>query len=292
MKEVLIKIAYDENQNIVFADNAIKGRKYYCLDCKEELTYRNSGKTGKGSRRPHFAHRGGGGHNCDPESVLHAAFKNEAAKLLEGFIAENKGFDIKWTCKECGIPYVGNLLFVAKSVKVEYDLKECKPDIALLDETRKVRIAVEIVKTHEPEDNAIKYYKEHGIILVKYNVVEEDLHRIEDKLKNPDYVSLCLRSNCKNLNPLLITTGLFKRNAECPKCHEPITIFFIENRTAVGHIFYLGLNKYVLKDYNLNLNQLNCVTMTDMNSKVTFETYMTKCRCMSGKFIIPAKKDI
>jgi hypothetical protein len=38
-------------------------------------------------------------------------------------------------------------------------MKICKPDIALFDETGKVFTVIEIVVTHKPEDNVIKYYK-------------------------------------------------------------------------------------------------------------------------------------
>ena len=283
----MIKIAYDEEGNIVFPNNAIKGKKYFCPKCGEELTYRNSGKTGKGSRCPHFAHKGGG-HNCDPESVLHAAFKKETTKILSSYLKENKGFIIKWTCSDCGLPYSGDLLFIAKSVEVEYDLKVCRPDIALLDDAGKVRIAIEIVNTHKPEDKTLKYYKDNGIVLVQYNVIVEDLNSIEEKLKSPEIVSMCLRPNCCHFNTLTHSKHLFERHDICPNCHKPVIIYFNENRTAL-FIFYSGLSKEDLNDYHLIAHQLRYLPFTSGNG-ITIKTFITNCRCFSGNFIFPALK--
>ena len=171
------------------------------------------------------------------------------------------------------------MLLITKSVEVEYDLKVCRPDIALLDDSGKVRIAIEIVKTHEPEGNVLHYYKDNGITLIQYNVIEEDLNRVEEKLKNPDHVSSCIRYNCSNYNSLLITRYLYERYDICPKCHKPVIIFFNENRTALFN-YYSGLSKTDLNKYRLDPHVLRSITISDSNS--SFQTYMTKCLCVSG----------
>ena len=281
MGNLLIEIAYDENKNIVFANNAVKGKKYFCPECKEELVFKNSGKTGPGSRCPHFAHKGGSTHNCEPESVLHAAFKNETAKFLRSCLAENKSFDIKWTCSNCGYPYSGNLLFIAKSIEVEYNLKVCKPDIALLDDAGKVRIAVEIVNTHKPEENTLAYYKDNGIILVQYNVVKEDFINIENKLKTPDNVSLCTKSSCKAFNIAEIQRDLKAISYICPKCNnQKFALLYVQNTALFTNTDWLEKeDEHMITDNNLEPNLFKYKGIVDPNTGEFVSTFVSYCKC-------------
>lgn len=70
MSEILYTSAYDENQKLIKAKDAEKGNNFFCPECKGKMILRKSGKEGKGSKRPHFAHK----HlttNCTAEGVLH-----------------------------------------------------------------------------------------------------------------------------------------------------------------------------------------------------------------------------
>ena len=236
MKELLINFAFDDNNNIVFAKDAIKGVKCKCPECGEELVFKSSGKTGPGSRRPHFAHKGGGGLNCTQESMLHSAFKLKTAEIIQGKIASGcKEFIINWKCSGCDKSYKGNLLYLAKEVKVEFDLGECRPDIALLDVNGKIVIAIEIVNTHYPEDAVLKYYRDNGIVLVQFNVTEDDLLDVEGKLHNPDNVSLCLDSKCREFKSTLLNRTVIQRNIECIRCHRVFLGYTAVVFTAFGH---------------------------------------------------------
>ena len=73
VKEILYTTALDENGNLIRINDAEKGGTYYCPNCKSEFILRKSGKTGKGSRRPHFAHNNLTT-NCTGESNLHFSF--------------------------------------------------------------------------------------------------------------------------------------------------------------------------------------------------------------------------
>jgi predicted RNA-binding Zn-ribbon protein involved in translation (DUF1610 family) len=279
MKDVLIKIAYDEKGHLVIAKDAVKGNKYFCPECGEELIYKNSGKSGPGSRCPHFAHKGGG-HNCDPESVLHAVFKKEAATLLNSFLNEKKAFVVDWRCRVCNTPYSGNLLYCTKTISVEYDMKVCRPDIALLDDSGKVRVALEVVYTHSPEENTLAFYRENGIVLVQYNVHPEDLPRLVEKLHKPDVVSLCLNKKCSGFTSNMLDRHLVEDIASCRSCGKQSNVFYIEYSSALGLVLFNKLEKndlLELEKRGITADMLMDVTFSKYNC--SFNAVATKCLC-------------
>jgi hypothetical protein len=159
VKEILYTTAIDKNGILIHIDKADKGIKYYCPECKTEMILRKSGKTGKGSKRPHFAHNQLTS-NCSAESVLHYSFKTMLMDLLENYQLNKNSLLINWSCKECNNQFSGNLLDKVDSVKIEYRLNDCIPDIALLDVEQNVFAVIEIVVTHQPEEHVLQYYKE------------------------------------------------------------------------------------------------------------------------------------
>ena len=132
VKEILYTTANDENDELVHINNAEKGKNYFCPNCKTEFILRKSGKTGKGSKRPHFAHNNLTT-NCTPEGVLHYSFKKLLIDLLKRYKAENKALEVNWNCDACYNSNKGNLLENVASIREEYNLKVCQPDIALID---------------------------------------------------------------------------------------------------------------------------------------------------------------
>ena len=280
MKDVLIKLAYDKTGNLVLAKDAVKGNKYICPECGEELIFKNSGKSGPGSRCPHFAHKGGGGHNCNPESVLHAVFKKETATLLNGFLKDKKAFVVDWRCSACNTPYSGNILCCAKTISVEHDMKVCRPDIALLDDSGKVRVVLEVVYTHSPEESTLEFYRENGIVLVQYNVNLEDLPRLVEKLHKPDIVTLCLNKKCKEFMSNMLDRHLVEDKAICRRCGQQSNVYYVEYRSALGLILFNRLEKndlLELEKRGLAANMLMSVTLTKNN--LSFDTVATKCSC-------------
>lgn len=239
MKELLINYAFDSDKNIVFAKDAVKGVLYTCPECGEELVFKSSGKMGPGSRRPHFAHKCGGGSNCAPESILHSAFKTKTVDIFNEKLKSGcKDFIVNWKCRNCNKSYSGNLLFLAMDVKIEFDLGVCRPDVALLDSNGKIVIAVEIVNTHAPEEAVLKYYRDNGIVLVQYNVTESDLLDVEEKLKYPDDVSLCLDSKCK----VYLASNIYryfeklKLQLICKRCNSQVNAYVERFCTILGYV--------------------------------------------------------
>lgn len=93
---------------------------------------------------------------------------------MERKIETGQSFDISWGCDECDEIHQYNLLTGVASVKVEYRLPNCQPDIALLTADNMVKAVIEVVVKHKPEDYAVKYYKDNEIILIQIDLQSFD----------------------------------------------------------------------------------------------------------------------
>lgn len=279
MKELLINFAFDSDNNVVFVKDAVKGIPYKCPECGEELVFKSSGKTGQGSRRAHFAHKSEGGSNCTPESLLHSAFKLKTAEILQEKISCGcKEFILKYKCTGCSKSYSGNILYMAKDVKVEFDMGVCRPDIALLDAKGKVVIVVEIVNTHYPEERVLKYYRDNGIVLVQYKVTEVDLQDIEEKLHNPNQVFLCIDSNCKEHMSSNIYRVLKKLPIICQQRKYDGYAYVAECYTILGQKYFSNVIDWdLLKSNGIELSALMLKNLYIGNTKI--KVIADKCKC-------------
>ena len=202
-KEILHIIALDENNLIINANDAHKGKKYICPSCKNDLILKKSGKTSIGSRRPHFAHKSLTV-NCSPESVLHYSFKKMLLEVIQYNVLNKIPMNILIECNKCHNKLFMNILGNCLNVKDEYDMKICRPDIALIEENENVYAVFEIVVTHKPEDNIVNYYQKNNILLFQIKLeTEKDLENINETLNKkieiktrPDYFNACINPNC------------------------------------------------------------------------------------------------
>tara|TARA_R110002050_G_C8929925_1_gene511947 strand:+ start:235 stop:1131 length:897 start_codon:yes stop_codon:yes gene_type:complete len=268
-KEILHIAAIDKDGNLVHINDAKKGKTYNCPSCKEKFILRKSGKTGKGSKRPHFAHNELTT-NCTPESALHYSFKRKLIDFLIQYLSENRGLIVNWSCSICTKDYTRtsikrNLLEKAVQIREEYDLQVCRPDIALLDKDEKVIAAIEIVVTHAPEENTINYYKENGITLIQLNLQsEEDLFKIKEKITNPDRVSFCLIPNCPAFDFHKINRKLAIGFVRCRICGSAIKSYRLEVDSVFGK-----MNTDNLTERELTLLAEHDVQMKVKTNKLT-----------------------
>jgi len=95
--ELLHRYAKDKDSNLVSIEDAEKGNEYFCPGCGRNFILRKSGNTGKGSRRPHFAHNNFDESisKCEPDIYLHETFKIELFDLLEESIKSNSFAGVK-----------------------------------------------------------------------------------------------------------------------------------------------------------------------------------------------------
>ena len=136
MKKLLLPYAIDSKGNLVHIDDAQKHEVYRCPECDQILTLK-IGKIPvgmKNHRRNHFAHQEKCPDNNCTESFLHNLFKKRVAEFIRQKINnQDKKLEFVWRCDICKSKHQGNLLKKAVSVQLEYEMKVCRPDIALLD---------------------------------------------------------------------------------------------------------------------------------------------------------------
>lgn len=258
IKEILYTTALDDKGDLVHIDDAEKGKVYHCPSCKKSFILRKSGKTGKGSKRPHFAHNELTP-NCNPETVLHYSFKKMVVDLLNKYVSEKNKLIIKWRCDACSMYYTGNLLANVTSIKEEHHLKVCKPDIALLDAEENVIAVIEIVVTHKPDEKVIQYYQENKIILIQINLSsDEDLKIIERKITNPDIVDYCLNPNCSKAVMYSIKRRIHNYIDRCGRCFQPIERYLIVINSAFG----------ILKTFDFTDNEISLVKSKRNNIEI------------------------
>lgn len=222
--DILYTVGLDQNNQLIHIDYAKKGDKYSCPGCKGEFILKKSGKTGKGSKRPHFAHHNQPP-NCTAESVLHLSFKKMVVEYLNDRIKQNNSVIIEWNCINCQIDYSNlplkrDLLNSVAHVKEEYNLKQCRPDIALLDKEQRVIGVIEIVVTHEPEERTLNFYREQGITLIQLNITPEDLRNLESKIGHPDVLNYCLNINCNQFINHKVRRRIEIGQTRCPNCRN------------------------------------------------------------------------
>jgi len=201
--ELLYTIAIDEYGNSVHIDKAQKGLKYFCPECKNEFILRKSGKTGKGSRRAHFAHNTS--ENCNRDDYLHSSFQILLLEKMKECLKNGSPLVITWKCNYCKKEHSANLLGGVFDIKHEYDMKICRPDIALINEKGNVLTVIELINTHKPEEYAVNHYKNNNIVLIKILLDSlEDLEKIEIKIKNPSEVDFCFNMLKQNYSQIML----------------------------------------------------------------------------------------
>jgi len=278
-KEILYTTAIDENGELVFVDKAEKGKAYYCPLCRTEFVLKKSGNTGKGSKQPHFAHSQVTT-NCTPEGVLHYSFKKLLIGLLEEHLTEKKALETKWNCDACHQSYKGNLLEDIHSIREEYNLRVCQPDIALLDANEEVAAAIEIVVTHEPEENALQYYKENKIILIQINLSsEEDLKLIGKRITNLDNVNYCLNPRCSYYGWYPIKRKIKAYLDKCNRCYQPIEKYCIEIDSRFGKFYSLNFTENEIS--NVKLHNANVQIRVNQSTKEEYPSSI----CLTCKML-------
>jgi hypothetical protein len=182
-KKILYKYAEDTEGKIIHVDNAVSGVDYFCPECKGIFIFKNGS-----IRQHHFAHNHSST-NCSGEGYLHKTFKKILVEKIREHIDKNMPLDINWKCNVCNNFHNYNLVNEIYDVKDEYVMERCRPDIVLIDKNRNIPIIIEVIVTHEPENNVIEYCKEHNAVLVKIKLdTLKDLENIVQKIKCPTNV--------------------------------------------------------------------------------------------------------
>lgn len=226
MKSIQYVIAKNQEGSLVHVREAQKGNKFYCPSCLGEFILRKSGNTGKGSKRPHFAHNSLTT-DCTPETALHFIFKMQLAEKIADLIKIGEPLNFSWECEYCSDAHSGDLLKKVRLVEVEYNLGKYRPDIALLDKNQDVIAVIEIVVTHEPEQDAIDFYDANNIVLIQIDLSsDQDIDILDQKIERPTRVNFCNNSRCKSCRAFKASRTLQVNEGSCWRCHKNMRIAF------------------------------------------------------------------
>lgn len=286
MSNILYTVATDNYGRLIKANRADKGNDYYCPVCTGQLILRKSGKTGKGTKRPHFAHKTLTP-NCTPETALHFAFKNLLANKIETHIKSNTPVLFSWECGFCNIQHSGDLLKKAKCVKLEHNMTVCKPDIALLDEDQNVYCVIEVVVTNKPEDRVLEYYSNNNISVIQiYLSSDKDIDELEDRVSNPASVSICINPKCQDCGKYQSKKILTVIDGSCPRCNHILKI--ANFHTSDGK--YRNHLPGKFKPEELVLAKSKGITLSMQYSKTARRKYLAntcpKCRAFIGEHFL------
>lgn len=130
-----VKIVYckDTNDKIIFYTDVIKGQKYYCLDCGEELIV----KDGK-LKIKHLSHKSGSNCKATGESYIHQHYKNNLFIPGMAIMVKNDCYEIqkvlteielgKYYNKDIGRKVIPDILLVTDGgdIAVEFNYKNKK----------------------------------------------------------------------------------------------------------------------------------------------------------------------
>lgn len=163
-KNIKILYCYDENKNLVYYTNTIKGNKYYCIECGDELLVKDGVKNQK-----HLSHKANSACESNGESVIHNHYKTNL--FIPGAkISTRKG------CAEIYNVIVEQFLDERYPKAKNWDRK-IKPDVIL--ETSLGDVIIEIWNTNKKDWNElVPYYNE--IIDDLCDVFEVKINSIND----------------------------------------------------------------------------------------------------------------
>ena len=223
-KEILYVAAFDKNGVLVKAKDAKKTAVYFCPECKDKLILKKSGKTGKGCKRPHFAHYSQSP-NCTPEGVLHKSFKLLLLQYIKQHIADDTLINIEWECNYCHEKHTGNLVQCATDAIDEFHMEKCRADIALLGQEGKPYAVIEIIVTHKPEEATIEFYKNNKISLIQIELdSDDDLDNVEAKISKPASIDYCFNYKCPNIGNYAFQRDIKVIVKNCGHFHQMLSL--------------------------------------------------------------------
>jgi|MTBAKSStandDraft_1061840.scaffolds.fasta_scaffold30671_1 hypothetical protein len=268
-----------KNNSLVHISDVESGLKCGCVCpvCNDNLVARKGTK-----KRHYFAHHSGS--TCNKESLLHYLGKKLLFDRIDYLLFHGEKLDLHWECDQCEDEHDGDLIKKACSVKLEASFGECRPDITLFDLYNKPIVFIEIIVTHEPEDQVYKFVKDNKIAIVEFLV--DDMEDVEslatDKVLKPMANNICLRPKCECGKPLW-NKNLHVLNVNCWKCKSKMKIAMID--VEFGLIYPDGFSEFDIK-----LSLQHGVIIKENYSRTDRRKYLSntcgKCKSFIGNFFM------
>lgn len=218
---LLYPYALDKGGSIVKAVDAPRSEIYSCIACGERMVLRRGE-----IKRPHFAHHTENP-NCTPETVLHKMAKDSIREGIENAMSLRLKYPFTWDCPVCKQSHKGNLTRRTREVKTEVNLDGVRPDILITSMKEKPLVAIEVIVTHSPEQEAIEAYKRLKIPVLLVEPWWEDLEKFKRGLGLVEaWQAPCKAKPCPECGGPMeeVVAGLFI-GPKCFNCGKKIPVF-------------------------------------------------------------------
>lgn len=176
------------------------------------------------------------------------------------------------------------MLAQTASVREEFNLKVCQPDIALLDADDNIIASIEIVVTHSPEEKVLQFYIDNGIILIQINLTsDEDLKNVAKLISAPSIVDYCYSPTCSNVKRYSIDRRVVAYLDKCGRCYSPIERYAIEVNSAFGSWYSLDYTDDEIEFVKSKRNNIKVNTDASRNEKYPISDCMN-CRRLKSRY--------
>jgi len=144
-------------------------------------------------------------------------------------------YPFAWRCQVCNQEHKGNLTRSTREVKTEVSLDGVRPDILVSSTKGKSLVAIEVIVTHRPEQEAIEAYKRLKLPVLLVEPGWEDLEKLSSGLGLVEaWQVLCVAKRCPRCKGQMeeIDIGVFT-GRNCYKCGGPLlSIALVKGKIA------------------------------------------------------------
>jgi hypothetical protein len=187
-------------------------------------------------RRKHFAHYIENA-NCTPETVLHKASKEAIRLGIENALATRRNFPMKWECSICEQNHFGDLAATPRTVSVEREISGIRPDLLLVSPQGKPLVAIEVVVTHDLEEETIEKYQRINIPILRVRAAWERIPVWKDGLGEVDAINApCRARHCRVCGGAMMKMSIgVSEGYSCYQCHRPMSVLdVVDDDTEYG----------------------------------------------------------
>lgn len=205
---------------LIKAEDADPTGIFYCYDqrCNQRMIKYGTNNSDKRSQRPHFRHKSFNP-NCNPESALHYGFEQDLLSIINYRLENHIPLKVSWNCPICSEQHTIDILKGIWRADDTFTRLPVKPDIALIDSFNQVKYAIEIVVTHSPEESTQQYYIDHDIVLIQFNITEQNVEEIiNSDIMPADIVNYCSNLFCSNCGKRKLESYMLLRKVKCWNC--------------------------------------------------------------------------
>ncbi len=253
-KKGQVRVPYAEKDGkLVHVSSVERGLKCnaVCPVCKTKAIARKGAKI-----RHHFAHYPGT--NCSAETVLHFIAKQLIYEKLISALSLKQVLRVHWKCLACSNRHSFSLLDGVKTVTMEKNIDEYRPDIALLDSAQKPLALIEIVVTHRPDSRVLDYCNRQQIPLLIFRIDNAEALEALGLYRNlePTLVLYCPLNRCEKCGAPVFIKRIYFLNGRCWRCGGPMKIALMDiNNKIYGPDYFSDNDRQYAREHGVVFRQ-------------------------------------